>query len=512
MRRSLIWVASVALAFVACTKVGHQESCEIDAPGVYRLSLNATLDTQTKGVTFSGESGISSQFEEGDKVYVYNETKKAYARVLVEEDYKLAYLQPSSISDAGRSCVLEGELSFYKFNDDTDEWELVAPEDGDTYSLYYQMNDPDYEFGTSQPRYVYTLLEDGNTAQDGSASSVSGCDFAEATGISINLSGNTLTVPSTVRFANLQSMFRQRLTFTKGGAIVDPVPTISKLTIETTNETLVDYYWLDKDDGEKKQTTSSFDIFNPVITSDGDIYLSLAFYYTASEPAEGDQLVLTAVDTEGNVFQCKKDVPVGGFQKGRYYFGNCEMEWDHQSIKPTVTRSDGGGPDELEPGLYYDGQYDFTGNPMRITISGDCQGYRFYFNDNPGFVTLTGSGDPVSALWSENNAFIESDEDLTVILDCNYFIDNSADFEKAIDCGGELKLMTTGRTQTLTVITNDDGTNAYGIYGDSNFDAWRYDFSNISNLAVDGFTVSCPGSVDNQDGTFTWVYTVTPNS
>ena len=188
------------------------------------------------------------------------------------------------------------------------------------------------------------------------------------------------------------------------------------------------------------------------------------------------------------------------------------------ALLPVVTRSDGG--DEVEPAVFTDelwyNFYSYNDNPIEVTINGNCDNVRFYLNNDPAIVTLTGSGDPVSATWSGNSAFIESENDLTVILDCNYVI-NCSGYNKAIECsetsdesGGKLKLKTTGGTKTLTVITDDDGTFAYGIYGDGNFNAWSYEFDKIGNLAVDGFSVSCPGPVSNGDGTYTWVYTVAP--
>ena len=512
MKKNVIAIAFAALTLCACGKDGEPAVKESEAPVVYHLSIQASIDPETKGITFGGDGmSITTQFEVGDKVYVYNKTKDALARHWDdEEDWYLAtpiVLTSAMIQNEGQSCTLVGDLSFVMWDDNKKEWESVTPEEGDEYCLYYQLNDADYSMASTNyyPRFDYSV-------QDGSATTAPECDFAIVDDVVLTLSGSTLTVPDNVRFMNLQSMFRQKLTF-KNSASETVTPTIKTISVDTENGTLIYYHnpTCAIDGSPEKYQMFSIDIDDPVI-SDGNIYLSLAFYYP-NDASKSDKLIFTATDTERNVYRCTKNVPDGGFQNGKYYYGNCTMEWDHQIGKPTVTRSDGGNPNELNPLLYDWGlQYDFTGNPMRITISGDSQGYRFYFNDNPGFVTLTGSGDPVSASWAGHNAYIESDSDLTVILDCNYVIDNSAKFEKAIDCGGELKLMTTGGTQTLTVITNDNGSLAYGIYGDSNYDAWAYDFDDIGNLAVSNFTVSCPGPVDNGDGTYTWVYTVSPTT
>lgn len=522
MKRIALLIASAALTLCACERMeetvnNETNETDVPVPAVYHLSIPVSIGPETKGVSFDPDGDkISTFFEEGDEVYVYNKTQDALARHWDnDENTYLAtpiVLTSTMIQNEGRSCTLEGDLSFVKWKYDEQDWENVTPADGDEYCLYYQLNGADYYFSFGYSNYYPRFYYSG---QDGSKNCASQYDFAEVTDIKlVVLSETTLTVPDNVRFTNLQSMFRQKLIF-KNSASETVTPTIKSFSIDTEKGTLIDYYNPTIDissTSPERYETYSIEIDDPVISSDGNIYLALAFYYP-DDDSKNDKLILTATDTEGNVYCCTKNVPAGGFQNGKYYYGNCTMEWDHQIGKPTVTRSDGGNPNELNPLLYDWGlQYGFTGNPMRITISGDSQDYRFYFNDNPGFVTLTGSGDPVSASWAGHNAFIGSDSDLTVILDCNYFIDNSADFHAAIDCGGELKLMTTGGTQTLTVITNDDGTNAYGIYGNSNYDAWIYDFSNISNLAVDGFTVSCPGAVDNPDGTYTWVYTVSPTT
>lgn len=516
--KNIIYIAFIALGFCACDnteEILNQTPETLHSPAVYHMSLQASFDAQTRSVTFDGAledddddgviTSITTEFLEGDEIYVYNETKQAFARD-ASTNYELSYLQPTNIF--GNVCTLEGDLTFYK-RIDANEWEVVTVDADDTYSLYYrpfftQGND----FGDDVPQFYYNN-------QDGSAGAASWLDFAEATGITMTLSENTLTAPNDICFHNLQSMFRLQLSFLVNG---EPLQKdIKRLTISTTNGTLL-WAYNPSFPEEQKYETYDLDLYNLDISyqdniTAGFIYLSLAFHYTEDYPAKDDQLILTAVDDEDNVWQCVKAVPKGGFQNSKYYYGSCEMEWQYQCVKPEVTRSDGGNENDFEPDL--DGWYNIyshNDNPIDITISGNSVGYRFYLNNVPAVVTLTGTDNPVSAYWSGQNAFIESDDDLTIILDCNYEIDNSLAFEKGIDCGGELKLKTTGSTQTLTVITNDGGDFAYGIYGGSNFDAMYYDFDDIGNLADDGFTVTCPGPVDNGNYTYTWVYTVTPNN
>ena len=490
------YLAFIALALCACNNDKEEIHNDFSAaPIVYHVSVKASFDSQTKGVTFGADGKtITSQFEAGDKIYVYNETKNAFAR-FADGDQNLAYLQPesASISADGSSCTLEGNLSFYTWNDGTDAWEEVTVDAGDSYSLYYQMNEPDFKFSYNYiPRFNY---ED----QDGSAATASKYDFAEATGITMTLSGSTLTVPNAIQFKNLQSMFRQNLSFTKDDATV--TPTISKLTVGTKNETLLFYYGPNFADGDPFQAFDAFEIYDPQIT-DGDIYLSLSFYY-GENSADGDQLIFTAVDNEGNVYQCAKDVPEGGFENSNYYYGTCELVWQYSYVKPTVTRSDGGDVDELIPN---NGLYDIYGDFMKVSISGNSLGYYiFWFNGNPAEVTLGGNGRAIS--YADNNDFILGEADLTIVLATDYTIE-CPNNETAIWAGyslGDLKLSTTGAEQTLTVRTNSS--QYCGIYGD-NYD--RGAESEPNDLAAVGFTVALTYSGSNDDGTYTYVYTVTP--
>lgn len=494
--KKIIYSAFIALSLCACDSnkdESFNSTPEIPAsPVVYHVSLPASFDAQTRAVTFGSDGqSITTQFEKGDRIYVYNEIKGAWAR---DADGSLSYLQPTNIS--GSTCTLVGDLSFYNKMDDHDEWDLVAVDDGDTYSLYYQMNEPDNKYSYKYiPRFNYEN-------QDGSAESASMCDFAEVKGVPMTLTGNTLTTSIEIPFQNLQSMFRQRLSFKKNGTAV--TPTITKLTVGTENWTLLLYYRPNFADGDEFEADYGFDIYDPQITADGDIYLSLGFDYTAGSPDE-DKLILTAVDDEDNVYQCAKAVPDGGFEKSKYYYGSCELTWQYQIVKPTVSRSDGGNVYELEP---RGNMYDINAGPghqIAITISGNSSPYWFYLNDYPAVVTLAGNG---TAIVKGNDPFIYANyEDLTIELASDYTIICS-DNEDAI-CAefGYLKLKTTGCEQKLTVTTNDECYS--GIYGCANY--YNGPSGSVNALAADGFKVTRSDPKDNNDGTYTWVYTVSPN-
>lgn len=505
--KNIIYIAFIALGFCACDnteEILNQTPETLHSPAVYHMSLQASFDAQTRSVTFDGAledddddgviTSITTEFLEGDEIYVYNETKQAFARD-ASTNYKLSYLQPTNIF--GNVCTLEGNLTFYKRND-ANEWEVVTVDADDTYSLYYRpFFTQDNDFGDVVPLFYYDN-------QDGSAGAASWRDFAEATGITMTLSENTLTAPNDICFHNLQSMFRLQLRFLVNDELLQK--DIKHLTISTTKGTLLWAYYPSYPE-EQKYDTDDLNLYNLDISyqdniTAGFIYLSLAFHYTEDCPAEGDKLILTAVDTEDNVWQCVKDVPEGGFQNSKYYYGSCEMEWQYQCVKPEVTRSDGGDEDELEP---YDGEYDFSGDtdPAIITISGNSVGYNFWFNGSAE-ITLTGNGTAVS--YKDNIDFIYSNSPLTIVLESDYSI-ICPKYETAICSESILKLKTEGNApKTLTVTTNDDEYS--GIYGSDNYDSEIY--KDVSALADDGFTVTCPGPVDNGNGTYTWVYTVAP--
>lgn len=490
MKKSVFIFAYILFGLCACNVDEHLDINETpDTPAVYHMSIPAFFDAQTKGVTFD-ETTASTQFETTDKIYVYNETKGAFARD-ASNGYKLSYLQPTS---EGSSCTLEGDLSFFALNA-SDEWEIVDIEGTDKYSLYYQMNDPNYSGG---PNFDFTM-------QKGSAESASQFDFAQATNITMTLNGSTITVPESVRFTNLQSMFRQHLIFKKDDVVVNPAG-FSMIIIDTNNGTLVDYYYPTEED---IVTYEDFIIANPVIT-DGDVFLALAFDYQ-DEDEKDDQLIMTVIDNENNIYQCTKPVPPGGFQNGKYYHGKMTMNWKYQRVLPTVTRSDGGDDDELKPSakgiIYISDDCD----PTEIKIEGDCVDYRFRL-EAEGVVTLTGNG---TATIFGDNRFILGDYGLNIILESDYTI-NSKERDGATIWAdwNELKLSAKGGTHKLTVTTSDSRTyKEKGLHGDDNYyttstsETYNY---NPNALAADGFAVSCSPAIDNGDGTYTWIYTVSP--
>lgn len=468
----------------------------------YTVNISASMDEagKTRAVEFGNDgTSITSKFEAGEKVYVYNETQEAFA---CEDDGTPIplTLTAGDITNGGKNCTLSGNLTFYKYDENENEFTAVTLGTNDTYSLFYKMNEVVCEYPESS-NFDYS-------DQDGSASNASDCDFAVKSGVTMTTSGNTLVPTATVTFESLQSMFRQHLSFTKGpNNEGSTTPTIKKLTISTKNETLVrtfgpliqlgGYY-------PSKYDCSYIEIEDPEITSDGDIYLSMAFDYREGHVATGDELQMEAIDTEGNVYTASKAVPTSGFTTGRYYYGSMTLAWSEQRyIKPTITPS-------ILPTT--DGQYSIDGNgaALAYTISGTSKGYNFYIS-NYSSCTLT-----LSSLNAEfdNGGYIGTPDNhgLNIVVDgantltCpNGYIAIGADF-------GDLKLSGNG---TLTVTSNN--AEYCGIMG-KNYTSTNNNHStttmlNVSSqLAADGYTVIRSACTDNGNGTYSWTYSVYPTT
>ena len=490
MKRICIVLSWIVLALCACNRVETPEVGPEGNGSLYHLNVHAGFAPRTRGVTFGSDGEtIATQFAESDCIYVYNETKQAFAR---EPSGELIALHPSNIS--GASCDLSGDLSFFIWN--TNAWTLVDVGDADSYSFFYQMNLP--SAGENNfPSFDYA-------PQDGGADSVSSFDFAQASGLVMTKNPGSLTLPEGVLLANLQSMFRLRLSYTHGGVAVTPESIVS-LSIDTENETLVGMY--SPTDTENPYYYSSFALVPPVFSSDNDIFVALAFRYDL-RPAEGDRLILTAKDAEGNVYQGVKSVPSDGFDNSRYYYGSVSLAWVAQYVKPTISH----GSDNESYVLWSDGDYDYKGSanpdPTVVSILGNSIGYYFTFG-NDAQITLGGDG---TAVFSDTEPFVYGEFGLTIILSSNYTIDCRNNDSAIWADGGDLKLQTTGSVQTLTVIANDP--DYRGLYGDFNYDGLS---SSVSSLGSDGYTVELTSSTDgpdeDEDGDpdyYTWVYTVTP--
>lgn len=508
MKKVYIFFALIALLFCACSRVEEMPLLiQDEAPVIYQMDIKVAFNPETRGVSFGADGvTITSEFEETDCIYVYNETKQAFARSLTSATVApLIALHPSNFSE--NYCDLSGSLSFYVWDEDLGdfgEWKVISVDEGDTYSLFYKMNNPS-AVSSSTPLFDYSF-------QDGSASTASALDFAVVTGVTMTKSASTLTAPEGVVLSNIQSMFRLRLSYTdEESAPIATAPTITAMTVSTANGTLV--YWYEPTDTGDEYDMDLIPLDTPVVFSENnDIYLSLSFHYDSTHPAADDELILTAKDSDNNIYKGVITVPSGGFSASNYYYGALTMEKQVVGAASfNVYRKVG---DELTnlnltvPDVYYISVPD----GVEYVLEGSCSGYAFDLSDNSATIILAGDENPVTATWEGSGApFIWAETDLTVVLDCDYVI-YCPNRDEAIWAGeltGNLKLETTGGTRTLSVtVPHYEGSYPhYGIYGEDNY--WRNQVA--QDLAVDGFAVTRSGGPDSNGETDTWVYTVTPN-
>lgn len=465
-RRAALGVCTAAVigGLTACSNddniIGTTDEPTPAAQGL-RVTVEAQFDdggdAQTRAVSFGSDGTTStSTFATGDKINIYNKTKGAL---------ETNTLTVSDISTDGKTAKFTGTLAgTYDANDEL--------------TLYYNMSDF-YSSNYSSCRFEYT-------STDGSADNASAHDYAKATATVASVSGGTLTFTAPASLQKLQSVFRQRLSFTDKNGNAIATPTISSLKIASKRYKLVMRYWLESGDAEGNITIS-----NPTIDSSGDIYLALRF---ADGLTSTDALTLTATDSEGNVYEGTKSAPSIGFQNGKYYHGAMTLALTKELVKPTITRSDGGTVPE--PNKYNSYDIKEYGGTINLTVSGTSIGYYFYLNgSNAKTVTLK----DLNAVY-DGDGFIYSSGSLNLVLSGNNTI-TCKGHNNAIFANGTLKLSGSG---TLTVTANYSG--RYGLYGVNNYS----DDSNsdASVLAADGYTVTRSTRTDNGDGTYTWTYTV----
>lgn len=131
-------------------------------------------------------------------------------------------------------------------------------------------------------------------------------------------------------------------------------------------------------------------------------------------------------------------------------------------------------------------------------MSGTSIGYGFSFDDGGTSTTVNLNG--LNATYAESESFIYSQSGpLTLNLTGSNSI-SCSNYYEAIYSKGDLKLSGNG---TLTVTAN--ATSYYGLIG-SNYKNGSN--SDASVLAADGYTVTRSDVTNNQDGTYTWTYTV----
>ena len=494
MKKYFCILAMVALGLTACnTNVIMEPNEEPAVPSkeaqVYHFCIHASMGggTNTKAVSFEGETGITSTFLEDDRVYVYNVTKEAWA--WSDPGTVYAYLQPGDILNEGKSCTLIGDLSFYS----SEAWEPVDVDETDTYDLYYNLYEDGFDLN-----WDYESQDGSIDNYDDDYAGVTYYDYAKAEGVTMTKVDESMTLGGSVQFRNIGSMFRQHLSFFKDDEPMDPEPTDLRYLLISTEHDILGEWGVPHSIHEYDQDPSFCavnELFiggnQSVMDANGDVFFALAFDNTDLE--EGDMLHFMAEDNDGNIFSCEKALPAGGLQNSKYYYGMLEMKW---RVVPIVTASDASPIMPCSYNTFY------ISDDARI--SGNSDGFVCYMDEDATTVTLDGGGTATHDY--EETPFIRSgeDQDLTIILASDYMIDLPAS-DRAIWADGNLKLATTGGTQKLTVKVSEE--TYYGLHGLN----YQEGGDDVGDLAADGFSVSvAPGVIPDYDGPV-YVFTVTPN-
>ena len=471
----------------------------------YSVSLPASLTDYTpttKSVVFAKDgTSIGNIFDSSDKIYVYLERGGAIIGMAHNGKDDFVTLSPTAIN--GKLATLSGTLAFFKEMEDEEgnvSYTSVPAAVGDILHLFYRMGDPDTE-----PVFSSFFFK----PQDGSSSSAAALDYAIAymmiAGIDAQ-SGNMLslvqvnnTSKTTAEFEALGSMFRRRLAF-KDQHNNAVSPNIQEVTVTAGNgSAVIRYAPLAPNKYERDVYHIANDNKN-VYDASGDMFFAMMFNYDSDHGTAGDHLVFFAQDDNENYYQGSLGAPEGGFSNGKYYYGDTDMLWQWQRIKPTLLGTEA-QPDESD---WYNIEETF------VRIQNRSFGYVINMVNNSTVTMeyLTAGHTP-----GTDEFLTAPAANLSLLLDGDNTIQNG-NAEKAIYVYGGLSLgcFMGDSSATLTVTAGSAdycGIRSLGSYDSSNNRHDKTEEEDVSDLlAAEYYTVTRSARTDNEDGTFTWTYTV----
>ena len=434
----------------------------------YQLSIPATMadDGQTRVVSFDG-TNCSRIFDWSEYIRVYNVTR---------QDMMGRRLVTYSLSSDRKTCQLGGTV----YGD------IAADDD---VKLFYNLNNFD-ETDLDRNYFFYQR-------QDGTQSGV--IDGAEATATVSSYIPNEghFTTKETASFRPVQSMFRFQFEDKSNNNPIN----VKLLRISSTNNAL-DIYYYPLDDNNTQNLAGDYFVTLGNATTDY-IYAALRINESRSN---GDVLTFTVIDNDGNSYQGTRPVPNGGLKNGKYYYNSQAIQLTKQeSTAPDITWTKPSTP--VTPNA--NKVYNISGDD--ITISGISNGYSFSLTDGAPFTVrlnnLTAwynAADPYSPFIDNNGNLILEVNDTNTINCKGSFQAVEASY------GGTLKFKGNG---TLTVTTQYSA--RCGLYS-NNYKENNNAYTNISEadvssqLAAPGYTVTRSAVINNDDGTYTWTYTVAP--
>lgn len=454
---ALTIAAALTTSFTACTNDDNITAEQHLAVKTYTISIPASFgDGQTRATSFdnSGATPTStSTFATTERVYVYNSTQHAMLT---------GYLSPSNLSNNNKNCDLTGDLTGTIAKND-ELWLLYNAE--------------------SDGRISYT-------SQNGLATDVK--DGAKAV-VTVSATDPALTT-SDANFTNLQSMFRFK--FVDEGS--NPI-SVASLTIFNTNNAVCRSY-----DGTNGGSELGKIYVTPSPATSDYLYVGIRFYSAAHD---GNKMVFIASDGT-NLYRASKAEPNGGFENGKYYYNTNPIQLPNEGAlqEPTITWTTPSSP----VALYNSDYYGLNVDNAEISVTGTSFGYRFLLTnyDTPATIHLNN----LTATRFEE-AFINSYyNSITLDITGTNSI-RCIDTDRCVSASQNLKLQGNG---TLTVTSNN--ASSCGLYGGNNYNSSNNSYAittvlDVSTqLAADGYRVVRSARTDNQDGTYTWTYTVAPAS
>ena len=329
--------AAVAMSsLTACSneEIVAEKSITKEAPVCY-FNLPASFENgaETRAVTI-GEKTARTTFAETDKVYVVIEHDGVYAIAYDPAERKCVSMTVTP-DDNPATATLSGALKFYY--DDGDRNPIaITPAEGDAVYLFYNMRTPDLN-----PAYLYFnyLYQTGSKDQKVDSYwdyyyGASYHDYAQAEMKIAALDGDdsegyTMTLvqydnpdESNIRFENVGSLFRQKLTIKdKNGDSV--TPTLTRFVITTGDDNTIYMYNPLASNQEDRYIRGPVALEPLDLSDDGNIYFAMIFV----DDIKNETLYFTAEDEDRNVYTATKAAPAGGFENGKYYYGKLELTW-----------------------------------------------------------------------------------------------------------------------------------------------------------------------------------------
>ncbi len=451
-----------------------------------------TSGTTRSSVDYNSETKERTlKFTDGDKLYVRAIIEQAHSDVLWGgSDYAskimagFLTIDPATISADGKSAQFTGDLDIYvgtvvpqRWDEELDDW-VTDYEDIEEYNLVYSPGT--HTFTTADP--LAECVANAELAHAGSEAEYTvyddskGFDYDFMVASSVNeLMTSSYRVggeyyPDSHSF-NLwaNDMFSVILNCTISGLTPGASYTVGMFYGETE-----DY--------------DRYDDYEGKVAADGDGKANFAI--VAPDDEHHFQLLLASTNDRKQVNLGQKEL-----ETKVYNIKATASDWVLAGM-PIVT-----GTLTL-PGL--NKEYYITDNPFNFTISGTSTNYSFCLD-----VSLGGTIHLVNvAATHETESFIYGDEgDVNIELTGNNTV-SVPSTECAINWNGNMKLSCTGASATLTVTTcsiYDKGLYADNYYYDDEDPTKQV----VSNLAENGFNVTCSDMTDNGNGTYTWTYTVT---